>query len=76
MKSKIIVSGLLGTFFTALISAAFITYVYPFLYNLVNKYTNRGENINIDYWNAYIMVLVSSLILYPVFLFIVHKLHL
>lgn len=72
----LVASGILSALLTAFISAVFITYVYPFLYNLVNNYTNRGENINIDYWNAYIMILISSLILYPVLLFIVHKLHL
>lgn len=75
MKTKIISGVLFTTLLTAFISAALITYVYPFLYNLVNQYTNRGEDINIDYWNAYIMVIISSLILYPLCIFIGHKLH-
>ncbi len=58
-RSKLVGISLLGIFISSFISAAFITYLYPFLYNFINSYTKRNTDIQIDYWNAYI--LASSL---------------
>ena len=64
-KLAMIGGGITGVLISSFISALMITYVYPFIYNSINKYTNRGDDLKVDYWNAYIMVVVIGLILLP-----------
>jgi len=62
-KIAMVGGGIMGLLLSAFITALMITYVYPFIYNSINKYTNRGDDLKVDYWNAYIMIVVMGLIL-------------
>ena len=57
MKShaKLMGISLFGILISSFISALIMTYLYPFLYNFINSYTKRDTDIEIDYWNAYIL---------------------
>lgn len=71
MKSKVLFFGssLLSIFIAGFINALIMTYLYPFLYNFINSYTKRDQDIEIDYWNAYILTvclgIIFSIILLP-----------
>ena len=72
-KMTMIGGGILSIFISAFISALMITYLYPFIYNSINKYTERGSDIEVDYWNAYIMVVMVGLIILPLTLMLFNR---
>jgi hypothetical protein len=49
-------------------------YYYPWLYNLINKYTKRSQDLheNIDFGNAMLMFIVPSVFFIVLFM-ILHK---
>tara|TARA_Y100001958_G_C21230699_1_gene556413 strand:+ start:2234 stop:2482 length:249 start_codon:yes stop_codon:yes gene_type:complete len=54
-KAKLLGISLFGIFISSFLTALIMTYLYPFLYNFINSYTKRDKDIEIDYWNAYLL---------------------
>ena len=55
METKLL---FLQTILTIIVGAAIYTYLYPWLYNQINHYTKRSEDLNdeIDFINSILMV--------------------
>ena len=61
---------------SALMGALIYIHWYPWLYNKINKYTKRGEDLheNIDFVNTMIMFTLPSILLFVLF-FSMHLLY-
>ena len=55
MKTKLL---FLQTILTIIIGATLYTYLYPWIYNQINHYTKRSEDLNdeIDFINSILMI--------------------
>ena len=72
LKSKMMMSGIkiLALVANSLLFGLIYTYVLPYIYNQVNRYTERGEDLdhNIDYMNSVITSLIYSLFIFICFM--------
>jgi Mg/Co/Ni transporter MgtE len=66
MKGKMIVIRATGFIMACIWAAIIYIYWYPWLYNQVNHYTERSEDLdeNIDFVNTFIMFIVSTLTIF------------
>tara|TARA_B100000902_G_C27129605_1_gene822920 strand:- start:91 stop:408 length:318 start_codon:yes stop_codon:yes gene_type:complete len=71
-KSKMMMSGIkiLALVVNSFLFGLIFTYVLPYIYNHVNQYTERGEDLdhNIDYMNSVITSLIYSLFIFICFM--------
>jgi hypothetical protein len=65
MQSKKLVIFSLAELVGGACFALMFVYVYPWLYNTINKYTKRGPDLHekIDFVNSMLMFIVSSVVL-------------